>query len=129
MRRRSDKREKEYIERRKLVARLLKERPLCEACPILAVNEGKVTFSHRSSQDIHEIMPRSAGGSILDEDNLLALCRLCHTFVTQNPKMAANMGLHLPGWATKEMYEEAVELRDSWANGEKAIAKWIESDV
>jgi len=128
MKYRSDKREAEYVERRAIVGRLLEERPKCEACTILAVYEGKVTYKHRNSKDIHEIKPRSAGGSITDEGNLLALCRPCHTFVTDNPRTAANMGLHLPSWATKEMFEEAVELREAWANGERAVARWTEVD-
>ncbi len=126
MRRRSKKREEEYGERRPLVARLLAERPKCEACVILAVYEGKVTFLHRDSQDVHEIVPRSGGGSILDEENLLALCRPCHNFVTTNLRTAANMGLHLPSWSTSDMYEEAKNLRSLWSNGEKAVASWTE---
>lgn len=126
MRHRSKKKEAEYRLRRPLVERLLQERPLCEACAILAVYQEKSVYVLRNSQDIHEIMPRSAGGSILDEKNLLALCRPCHTFVTTHPLEAGNMGLHLPGWATDKMYEEAKELREKWASGERPEAEWQE---
>jgi 5-methylcytosine-specific restriction endonuclease McrA len=35
-----------------------------------------------SSLDVHEIVPRSRGGSPYDPENCIALCRLCHRAVT-----------------------------------------------
>lgn len=67
---------------------------------------------------------RSQGGDILDETNVLAVCRPCHTWITTNPHLAQNLGLHLPSWATEEMYEEARQLREAWARGEKPTASW-----
>lgn len=124
MRYRSKKTEAIYVQRRKLVAQLLKERPSCEACLPLAAFNKKQVFIQRPSEDIHEIVRRSQGGSILDIDNLLAVCRVCHTWVTENPWDAANVGLHLPGWADEKMFEEAARLRASWAAGKPARASW-----
>jgi hypothetical protein len=41
LRYRSAKKEKEYVERRKLVVRLLEEKPWCEACPVFAEHDEK----------------------------------------------------------------------------------------
>lgn len=80
MRFRSRKQEALYRQRRTLVARLLTERPVCERC-----------FSARST-DVHELLSRARGGSILEEDNLACLCRPCHSWVTTNPAAATAEG-------------------------------------
>jgi len=95
---RSKKTEEIYVERRKLVQRVLKERPLCEACKIFAKYDGKVTYNHHLSRDLHEIIRRSQGGSILDESNILAVCRPCHVRITANPELAFDLGLAKHGW-------------------------------
>lgn len=38
--------------------------------------------------DVHEILPRSAGGSMTDDENLADLCRPCHDWVTLHPRLA-----------------------------------------
>lgn len=38
--------------------------------------------------DVHEILPRSGGGSMTDDENLADLCRSCHDWVTLHPKLA-----------------------------------------
>lgn len=98
MRQRSKKKEQEYRERRPLVARLLEEHPLCQACAVFASHDGKVTYRRNRSCDIHEIVRRSQGGSILDEDNLLAVCRPCHQRIGNYPQLAFDLGLAAPGW-------------------------------
>lgn len=98
MRYRSKKKEAEYKLRRPLVARLLEERPLCEACPKFAAHDGLVTYRRNRSQDIHEIIRRSQGGSILDEENLLAVCRDCHRRIGNYPQLAFDLGLAKHGW-------------------------------
>jgi 5-methylcytosine-specific restriction endonuclease McrA len=95
---RSAKTDKVYQERRPLVARLLAERPGCEACPIFAAHDGKVTYRRNASCDIHELCRRSQGGSILDEANLLAVCRECHTRIGDYPQLAFDLGLAKHGW-------------------------------
>lgn len=101
MRHRSKKKEEEYKLRRPLVARLLSEKPWCEACPIFAAHDGKVTYVRRPSVDIHEKVRRSQGGSILDEANLLAVCRECHQRIGNYPALAIDLGLAEPGWTNQ----------------------------
>lgn len=98
MRHRSKKKEAEYRLRRPLVKRLIEERPLCEACPIFAEYDGRVVYSRQMSVDIHEIVRRSQGGSILDENNLLAVCRPCHQRIGNHPQLAFDLGLAKHGW-------------------------------
>lgn len=87
IRQRSAKMEKIYrTRRRNLVIKLLAERPTCQKC------------SNDRSQDIHEIKSRARGGSITDEDNLVALCRNCHNWVTQNPALAKEQGWLKSSW-------------------------------
>lgn len=95
---RSKKKEAEYKLRRPLVERLLKERPHCEACPVFAVHDQKTVYRRNMSQDIHEIIRRSQGGSILDEANLLAVCRPCHMRIGNHPALAFELGLARHGW-------------------------------
>lgn len=98
MRHRSKKKEAEYRLRRPLVAKLLEERPYCEACSVFAKYDQKGTFRQNPSQDIHELIRRSQGGSILDEDNLLAVCRPCHNRIGAYPALAFELGLAKHGW-------------------------------
>lgn len=124
MRYRSKKREREYRQRRPLVERLLSERPLCEACVLYAALENKAIFQQQAACDVHEIVNRSQGGSILQESNLLTVCRGCHRRITTRPHEAETLGLHLPSWATVEMYDEAVTLRESWSKGIPLEPSW-----
>lgn len=98
MRYRSKKKEAEYRQRRPLVARLLSERPYCEACPVFAEHDNAAVYTRRRSSDIHELIRRSQGGSILDENNLLAVCRQCHNRIGNNPQLAFDLGLAKHGW-------------------------------
>lgn len=84
---RSKKTEKLYAtQRRALVAKLLADRPICQRC-------------HRaSSQDIHELKSRARGGSIVDIENLVAICRECHTWITSHPKEAKESGWLKSSW-------------------------------
>ena len=72
--------------RRNLVAKLLAERPICQRC------------TNERSQDIHELKSRARGGSITDIENLVALCRNCHRWVTENPKKALEQGWLKSSW-------------------------------
>lgn len=98
LRKRSKKTEKIYVERRKIVEKLLSERPWCEACPIFAKHDERVTYVRKRSQDIHELIRRSQGGSILDEKNLMAVCRPCHERIGKYPKISFELGLAKEGW-------------------------------
>lgn len=93
LRKRSVKNELLYEKRRPFVEKVLKERFLCEACKSFAVHDGKTTFNQHLSRDVHEIVRRSQGGSILDENNVLAVCRPCHIRIGNNPQLAFDLGL------------------------------------
>ncbi len=43
--------------------------------------------------DIHEPLTRARGGSILDPQNTMAVCRSCHTWIHDNPENATKLGL------------------------------------
>ena len=83
--------------RRALVARLLSERPWCEACETLDRPEEITPLPGERlvmrSQDVHEILPRSAGGSLTEPGNLLCLCRGCHMYLHAHPARAMELGL------------------------------------
>jgi 5-methylcytosine-specific restriction endonuclease McrA len=95
---RSKKMQDKYEIRRELVVKVLKERPLCQACRIFAAHDGKATFNQHMSKDVHEIVRRSQGGSILDESNVLAVCRPCHIRIGNYPQLAFDLGLAKHGW-------------------------------
>jgi 5-methylcytosine-specific restriction endonuclease McrA len=98
MRHRSKKKEAEYELRRPLVARLLQKRPLCEACPIFAKHDDVAVYRRNQAQDVHELVRRSQGGSILDEKNLIVVCRPCHQRIGNYPQLAFDLGLAKHGW-------------------------------
>ena len=86
MRFRSKKREALYRERRPLVALLLEEHPICQRC------------GTNPSVDVHEIVSRARGGSILDRSNLACLCRSCHIWLTDHPAAAEREGFSAHSW-------------------------------
>jgi 5-methylcytosine-specific restriction endonuclease McrA len=83
---RSKKTQRAYRARRALVEQLLAERPVCERC------------GSARSTEVHELLSRARGGSILDPSNCVTLCHACHSEVTQNPKTATAEGWLLPSW-------------------------------
>lgn len=83
---RSKKMERVYRERRKLVAELLEERPWCE----MRVHPAICT---RRATEVHEVLSRGRGGSILDRENCMVGCHSCHAWVTTHPKEAEERGL------------------------------------
>lgn len=95
---RSKKTESKYVERRKIVSEMLTEFPLCYACPIFAKHDGLVSFVHKQSVDVHELVRRSQGGSILDRDNLVTVCRPCHSRIGNEPSLAFSLGLARHAW-------------------------------
>lgn len=77
---RSKKQAAVYIHRRRLVASLLEERPACERC------------QQARSTEVHELLSRARGGSILDVENCVALCHDCHCWITTHPAEATAEG-------------------------------------
>lgn len=72
--------------RRKLRVKMLDQMPMCERCWIAF------------GTDLHEIKTRARGGSILDEENIAVLCRMCHSWVTENPELALDEGWLRNSW-------------------------------
>lgn len=90
LRRRSLKTQRRYEEERiPLVIKTLQDKPWCEIC------------WRRRSEDCHEKRTRGRTGGVhgedwLDPDNIMALCRPCHRWVTVNVKEAEELGFLLP---------------------------------
>lgn len=81
----SKKRARTNKQRAKFVQEELSNRQWCEA------KIGGVCT--RRAVEIHEPLPRSLGGSILDRANSVAICRQCHRWVHDNVKEACQLGL------------------------------------
>ena len=67
----------------------IKENPLCELC----LNEGNVN----KSAHVHHITPVSEGGDLFDGENLIALCKSCHSSIHSSSGVAVQVGLDLFG--------------------------------
>lgn len=80
MRPRSKRTQRVYRKRREFVEQQLHLYPLCERC------------GTQPSVDVHEVVGRGRGGSILDENNVRCLCRRCHDFITTRPSQAEREG-------------------------------------
>lgn len=102
IRRRSKKAAAKYAGpdgRRAFVERILRERPWCEACERIVAFGGWSCWLPHRSEDVHEVLARSAGGSILDEANVLAVCRAAHVWIGDHPKEAITLGLRRSRYA------------------------------
>lgn len=112
---RSAKRAAITDDRRAFVARILSERPTCEAPVYLraivngldTIDQPRVVAALRlggpsacRSTEVHEVLSRARGGSIVEDDNVLALCREHHQWVTEHPRLAALAGLSKSRWQT-----------------------------
>jgi hypothetical protein len=83
----SKKRAKRAKERRTLVERVLDDRPICERCHM------------NPSTDVHEVIRRSQWrDGIYVMDNLRALCRRCHRWITEHPQSAHDEGFSAWSW-------------------------------
>jgi len=81
----SKKRAKTNTKRRAFVKEELDKRQFCEArIPEVCT---------RYSTELHEPILRSLGGSILDVENSVAICRMCHRWVHDNVGEAKKLGL------------------------------------
>lgn len=80
LRQRSRKMSAVYEIRRELVGRILEEQPLCQRCLMAR------------SVDVHEVVTRARGGSVLDEENCRAICRGCHRWIHDHPRRAEAEG-------------------------------------
>jgi len=110
LRRVSKKRASIQGQRRKFVREQLEARPRCEAGePIhlyyvdhfgraFAWEKFKTDRCYGRSTDIHEPLQRSAGGSILDVENTISVCRRCHDWIHSYPEYAVELGLLRYSW-------------------------------
>jgi hypothetical protein len=89
---RSKKMTEIYKKRSVFVKRFLSLHPQCQA----VWDENCYTLS----VDVHEIIPRGVGGKIISDDwsNFMAVCRYCHTMITDNPAEAQKRGLRKWSW-------------------------------
>jgi len=109
---RSGKMERAYEVRRELVTEMLAAIPLCQAGGIIlghlfkldpglaigggnwrSVRAGLTCGGQDAPDDVHELMPRSAGGSITERENCIAVCRLCHGWLHAHPSVSRKLGL------------------------------------
>lgn len=82
----SQKRREENEVRRSVVSRLVAKRGTrCEArVEVICTGE---------AVDAHEVLTRGRGGSIVDEANILLVCRQCHEWIHAWPIAAKGYGL------------------------------------
>lgn len=90
----------EHEGRAAFVARMLADRPACEAGIRIGdhIGESMVVMPRWArcdinAVDVHELLPRSAGGSITEEDNVITVCRACHHWIHENSKVSRELGL------------------------------------
>lgn len=88
---RSAKREAAMVERRALVADLLKRFPRCQI---------RWACQGAKAVDVHERLKRSRGGSIVDErhGHMVTACRACHDLTETQPAEATRRRMLLPSW-------------------------------
>ena len=87
LRQRSARMAETYRTRRvPLVKELLAAHPVCERCNL------------RRSTEVHELLSRARGGSILDVDGCVALCHECHHWITTHPAEATATGWLRNSW-------------------------------
>jgi hypothetical protein len=74
-----------------MVKRILHDRPNCEA---------GLEHCLGRSVDVHEVLNRSQGGPIVGgaESDYRALCRPCHSWITDHPKESYELGLSKHSW-------------------------------
>ena len=99
--------------RRTFVRDLLQERMVCEA---------RIQGCTWYPTDVHEIKTRARGGSIIDRDNCLALCRSCHSWITEHPAWALENGYVLHAEALAPDIRAAARARVMWTSGSAVSA-------
>jgi hypothetical protein len=89
---RSKKTKEIYKKRFVFVASFLEKNPRCQA--------QWDDFCSGKSVDVHEVLPRGVGGAIVSEDleQFMAVCRYCHTMITDNPAEAHRRGFRKWSW-------------------------------
>lgn len=88
----SDRRRKENAKRRAVLHAAFGAFPRCQLCEPLRAH-GIVTGCNGWADDADEVLRRSAGGSIVDVENIRPVGRECHRWIGDNPKLAREWGL------------------------------------
>ena len=85
------------------VDRILSERPQCEArhylrpivSGVVGIDQDRVLSALRGctwkSAEVHELLSRARGGSIVEDANVSALCGPCHRWVTTEPRLVLSL--------------------------------------
>ena len=104
----SKKRQRVQAQRREFVRNELEYRQWCEAGSHITRHllaqltetqkrsiktDPKKLVCDGRAVDIHEPFTRARGGSILETENSMAVCRSCHTWIHDNPENATKLGL------------------------------------
>lgn len=90
LKRRSTKMQRLYDEKRvPLVRELLANHPACSA---------RLQGCSRRATEVHEMKTRARGGSITDRGNCVTLCRSCHSWITNHPRQAKELGWLKSAW-------------------------------
>ncbi len=104
LRRMSIKRKAIVEQRKDFVAEQLAKREWCEAGPIIGRHTGHVFTSKAGrwrgcrfrSTELHEPLTRArapGAETILDVENSVAICPICHAWIHANPADAEHLGL------------------------------------
>lgn len=105
---RSEKMTRTYETRRELVREMLTATHRCEAGALIydylislgikpsapaVITRSLTCGGNAPPVDVHELLPRSAGGSITERSNCIAICRTCHDWIHLNSGAARKIGL------------------------------------
>jgi hypothetical protein len=94
---RSQRRQAEMAVRVPQIISAVADGQRCEAGPVLSAGRVAVRCAGAAC-DWHEVVTRARGGSILDPANRLWVCRPCHTWITEHPAQAHDLGLVKHSW-------------------------------
>jgi hypothetical protein len=95
MRSKTSKRGREQAQRAEFVAKMIAEaNGLCQAWyQIRMVDFVAARNCLRLASEVHEPLTRGRGGSILDPENSVPICRNCHMWIDDNKQAATSVGL------------------------------------
>jgi len=87
---RSSKRAEVYVHRRAAIEAMVADGVGCLICPVL-VEAGVPTERCAGIQGLHERRKRSAGGSLLNPQNLIPACNWSNGWIEDNPAAAREL--------------------------------------
>lgn len=122
LRRMSKKRKAQIPLRKKVIEEVMdRDRGLCQAAlPGLC---------RVQASDVHEILTRARGGSILDPDNCIALCRPCHSWITDHPGWSRDHGFMISSWTSGAEVIAASRAREVWLHGPRVMEEFEDEET